>query len=332
MSIDKILFIRQYAPKQKYVGSIPLCTQFGAYQYQTNIDRAWKHFKLNLGLGDSVFSNEFRNFNFNQYHLIIVEELFSWSPSPLLKFLRTRNKDARILYWLRNTLFIEKYKTGITSKNINSFLKLQDELNFQIISFDKRDCEQYGLLYAPQCILNIDWSDFDQANYDLKQDIFWVGKDKGRLGELLYLKKQFERLGMSCMFRVLPQKKRRYSKEVRPLLLDRELPYSQIIKMDLQSKAILDIVVKNQMGLTYRAIEAMRLRKKLITTFKEIQNYDFYRRENIFIIGKDHLEWLPEFLNSPYQDIPSNIVDGYSFQGMIQYIYRKMQWDLTELE
>ena len=331
MSVDKILFIRQYAPKQKY-GKMPLCTQFGACQYQTNIEKLWKHVGLKLNLGERIFSTELKDVNLRQYYLIVVAEAFSWNPIPLLKYLRRHNQKAHILYWLRNTLFLERYGTGITSKNIDSFLKLQDELNFRIISFDKGDCKQYGLLYAPQCILNVDWADFDQANYDLKQDIFWVGKDKGRIEELLYLKKQFEQLGLSCMFRILPQKKKQYSKEVRPLLLDRELPYSQIIKMDLQSKAILDIVVKKQMGLTYRAVEAMRLRKKLITTFKEIQNYDFYRRENIFIIGKDHLEWLPEFLNSPYQDIPSNIVDGYSFQGMIQYIYRKMQRDLTELE
>jgi hypothetical protein len=110
------------------------------------------------------------------------------------------------------------------------------------------------------------------------------------------------------------------------------VPYADVVAQDFKSKALLDLVQENQNGLTWRPIEAMYYRKKLITNYENIRQYDFYRKENIFILGKDDLSTLNLFINSEYADLPVEIVNRYTYLGAIANVYYKFGWkyDLEE--
>ncbi|HCF38843.1 MAG TPA: hypothetical protein DER56_07285 [Thermosipho africanus] len=84
-----------------------------------------------------------------------------------------------------------------------------------------------------------------------------------------------------------------------------------------KSKAILDILSNPNDGLSLRPMESMFHRKKLITNSLLISNYDFYRSQNIFILGEDDLNKLPEFLNSPYEDIDEELIKKYDFKSWL---------------
>lgn len=60
------------------------------------------------------------------------------------------------------------------------------------------------------------------------------------------------------------------------------------------------------------------LQKKLITNFKDIKEYDFYKKDNIFIIGEDDLNNIKNFVNTGYVDIPENIIKKYTIDGWIE--------------
>ena len=79
------------------------------------------------------------------------------------------------------------------------------------------------------------------------------------------------------------------------------------------SKAVLDIVQDGQVGLTIRTMETICYRKKLITNNTDVINYDFYNPDNIFVIGKDDINDLNEFINRPFIDIPDEILIRYNF-------------------
>lgn len=64
-------------------------------------------------------------------------------------------------------------------------------------------------------------------------------------------------------------------------------------------------------------MESIFFEKKLITTNEDIANYDFYRKENVFIIGKDDYKDLPKFLNTPYK----KIVDYYDYHNWIKRFF-----------
>lgn len=100
--------------------------------------------------------------------------------------------------------------------------------------------------------------------------------------------------------------------------------------MILRSRATLDILQKGQEGIGARPVETLLLRRKLITDYVGIQEYDFYRKENIFILGKDDFQRLPDFLTSPYQEVPEEIVSRYTFEGMLQNVYKTLGWEWKE--
>ena len=69
----------------------------------------------------------------------------------------------------------------------------------------------------------------------------------------------------------------------------------------LKGNIILDIAHPHQKRLSFRPYEAMGLRKKLITTNKDIANYDFYNPNNIFIIDDVYNIHIPtDFITSNY--------------------------------
>ena len=59
-------------------------------------------------------------------------------------------------------------------------------------------------------------------------------------------------------------------------VIEKIVPFSKFYQFYLEGNIILDIAHPHQKGLSFRPYEAMGLRKKLITTNKDITNYDFY--------------------------------------------------------
>ena len=73
------------------------------------------------------------------------------------------------------------------------------------------------------------------------------------------------------------------------------------------------------MGLTIRVLEALGAKKKLITTNKDIVNYDFYHPENIYVYdGKVDLENI--FFTSEYFEIDYEIYKKYSLESWLKEI------------
>ncbi len=89
----------------------------------------------------------------------------------------------------------------------------------------------------------------------------------------------------------------------------------------LNSKIIIDIQHPNQTGLTMRAIEILGMKKKLITTNKTIEQYDFFNKNNILVVDREYPVLLEEFINLKYEEIDSNILNRYSLEGWIREIF-----------
>lgn len=99
-------------------------------------------------------------------------------------------------------------------------------------------------------------------------------------------------------------------------LLPTELAYA------IYSKAtcIVDIESPTQNGLTMRTIEMIGLRKKLITTNKDIINYDFYHPDNILVVDRENFFIDETFIKKPYVELSSEIYEKYSLSGWLSTI------------
>jgi len=86
------------------------------------------------------------------------------------------------------------------------------------------------------------------------------------------------------------------------------------------SLAIADIEHPKQRGLTMRTFESLGANKKLVTTNLNIQQYDFYNKNNICIIDRNNPQVPLDFLMSPYQKIPLHLYEKYSLSGWINEV------------
>lgn len=84
---------------------------------------------------------------------------------------------------------------------------------------------------------------------------------------------------------------------------------------------LVDFINGKHCGLSFRTFEAMGYDKKLITTNAEIIKYDFYNPNNIFVLNNDNLAKLNEFLEKPYEPLPVEIKQKYSFTNWIRYVF-----------
>lgn len=87
------------------------------------------------------------------------------------------------------------------------------------------------------------------------------------------------------------------------------------------SKVILDINHPKQIGLTMRTLEVLGAQRKLITTNKDVVNYDFYDKKNILLVDRLNPVIEEDFLTEPF--IPSNkdILRKYSIRGWINDLF-----------
>lgn len=76
--------------------------------------------------------------------------------------------------------------------------------------------------------------------------------------------------------------------------------------------------MRAQRGLTMRNIEMIGLKKKLVTTNKDIIHYDFYNPQNICIIDRSNPIIPDSFIKLPYLDIPQEIYQLYYIESWIR--------------
>jgi hypothetical protein len=86
----------------------------------------------------------------------------------------------------------------------------------------------------------------------------------------------------------------------------------------LCSKVILDIAHPDQSGLTMRTIELIGMQKKIITTNKDIINYDFYHPDNIFIMDRESTFIDRNFIDSDYVPLSFDLINRYSINQWLK--------------
>lgn len=96
------------------------------------------------------------------------------------------------------------------------------------------------------------------------------------------------------------------------------------------STYILDLLISEHQGLSFRVFESIKWKKKLVTTNPTVRNYDFYHPNNIFILENNY-EHLLEFLALPYQELDAKIVEKYSMSNWLKYIFKQPHHQIISL-
>lgn len=230
--------------------------------------------------------------------IIVHEPLIT---SAYIKWLKRKNPNSRIIFMYTNVVSNNKRISPEEIKNAGC----------QAWSTDVFDCDEYKMDY----VHGYYFSQLKVHKEKTLYDVFYIGKDKGRVDSLFLLKNQMNNLGLKTYFHIVAPRrylkfKNKFYKE--PLLYDEVRSYLS------KSKAILCLSKGAQKGLTLRVMESLFNEIKLITDDQTIVDFEFYRKNNIFVLGRDDLAQLPQFLQIPYEKIEPSVLEKYTFENWLK--------------
>lgn len=114
----------------------------------------------------------------------------------------------------------------------------------------------------------------------------------------------------------------------------RPLSYGKLMEVTRRARCVLDLPHPSQSGLSMRAIETLGLGLKLITTSADIVNYDFYRPQNIRVIGDAEGDEVVTraFVEAPRAPVPGEVVQSYSLDVWIDEVVEARRAATCEVE
>jgi hypothetical protein len=198
----------------------------------------------------------------------------------------------------------------------------------KVLTFDPDDARRLNIFFRP-----LFFSSGVQKGEVLNNgiDISFIGtghSDRARIIEMI--KKQCINLQLKYFFYLYLQNRiiyhffkitNKYFKQIKKSCFHFEhIDYDDYIKISENSKTIIDIEHPKQKGLTMRTLEVLGKEKKLITTNKNIKNYDFFNTSNILVIDRFNPVIDKNFVNTAYEPLPENIYYKYSIDGWLEDI------------
>ena len=93
------------------------------------------------------------------------------------------------------------------------------------------------------------------------------------------------------------------------------------------SRCVLDSAQAGQLGLTIRVLEALGAKKKLITTNEDVVNYDFYRRENIYVYDGKQVDLGDPFFTQSYQELDEDVYEKYSLRSWLKTMLTNSEYN-----
>lgn len=230
--------------------------------------------------------------NIKKYDIVIMFD--NGYNKMIAEYVKRENPDCEIILWFWNKIFAGNKKY------------LNDGVVDEFWSYNLDDVKKYGLQYNTQFYTN----KIKIQDTKIKNDVVFLGRDKGRREDLLALSEELKKQGLKVQFDIIENES-----DFRD--------YDDYLSMVASSRAIFDYNFPIISGCTLRVMESIFFEKKLITNNTNIMNYDFYRPENIFIIGKDDMGKIKDFINSPYKKIDKKIVEYYDFENWLKRFKEK---------
>lgn len=240
------------------------------------------------------------------YVFIIKGEGFDEDNIKLLKY---KYQKAKILMYQFDSL--ERLS------NADLILKYFSNL----YTFDRVDAAKYKLIFRPLFFRNK-----LKPLTEYKYDISFVGWGHSDRYELLKrLKQRFVEENISFKFLIFTgiwsylinrYITKIYKKEDSGMFIFKPLKYSSYVQLCEESNVILDLSHPNQTGLTMRSIETFAFCRKLLTTNKDIVNYDMVDKSLYQVLDRENLEMDFSFFKKTLSEYNSKL-DYFSIDSFI---------------
>lgn len=193
--------------------------------------------------------------------------------STYLDYLRRCYPDVKLVLYMQD----------IIARNFNlNFESVRDKFDL-ILSYDKGDCNKYGLVYHPT---PYSMYPIPENNAIEPFDIFYCGsaKTKARYDTIFDVYNKCHAHGLKCKFYIVgvPQEARIVSDEI---IYDHPLTYIENLQYVQKAKCILEVQQENADGYTPRLWESIVYDKHLLTNNNNVLDSDYFCEDSMHLIS-----------------------------------------------
>lgn len=181
-----------------------------------------------------------------------------------------------------------------------------------VYSYDRLDVEKYDLEFLTNYIYD------ESCSKEYKTLFFNISTYDYRYESMLKLAEYIHNKNWSKEILILGPNE---LKSEYLTIINNQISVDQVANKIKNCKIIIEIQREEQVGLSFRVFEALGHRKKLITTNKDVVNYDFYNPNNILVIDIDNINIPEEFINTDYQEIDNEILDKYRLENWVKNVF-----------
>ena len=202
------------------------------------------------------------------------------------------------------SFFNDNYKRAKNIKNVYPYFD-------RVFSFEKEDVKSFNF----QFITNFIYRELPLNQKQLNTALFNVSSyDLERLKIIESIAHQLDHIQEDYNIFSIGKKAKAHQYDTKIQYTTKKLSLIDIENYIEDTIALLDVHRDNQNGLTFRVFESLGYKKKLITTNKDVLNYDFYDSNNILVVDKNNIEVPKSFFETPYQPIPEDIYNKYTLK------------------
>ncbi len=201
----------------------------------------------------------------------------------------------------------------IISDSINRYPKTRKILSLfdQVFSFEKKDCKKYDLTFKTNFI----YKTIEKIPSHYRFKVFNISSYDNRFPVIKKIAKALYDLKVNSKIIIFSSKE---NNEPYLEFSKCTLSISEINDFLEQTEIMLDVSRNMQQGLSFRVFESLGLKKKLITTNRDIIHYDFYNPQNILVIEDVNNITIPDaFLNTPYNEVPKDVLHKYLIENWV---------------
>lgn len=220
----------------------------------------------------------------------------------LLPYLRHHYPNSRIVCFTQD--MADTIRDHYTRKPIDlAYMRRYADL---LISYDTTDARQHQMLYHPTVFSPISLATTEEPPV---YDLYFLGRDKGRLVHLVKICREALKRGLRCHFLMIEVPREEQIPCEGITYLENQLSYAENLRLCAQSRCIVEMLQHDAASATFRTWETIMLNRKLLTTNASITDSEVYDPRYISVFSEESdIDW--QFVqtglsfpdgNNPYQ-------------------------------
>lgn len=227
---------------------------------------------------------------------------------------------------IQQAIKVSKKSLAYQWDGLDRYPNIKEKINLfdKFLVFDKIDYNKYSPVYENISLGGNFYFDYDEDIPEREAiDVFYLGAFVNERNEkMMQIYECIKSLSLDikillCQIPLIKENIKMFANNDISFI-DKIMDYRDTLSYTKSSKIIIDLLIEEHSGLSFRFFEAMKYNIKVITTNPSVVNYDFYHPNNIFVFDNNHKE-LRDFINLPYVSLPIEIVVKYKFTNWFEY-------------